>query len=88
MASFLSFLSSLGFSFESLFLFIILILFYIKLDHKIDLVFKLLSKDIGHIKEILSNHMTDTNKKIDQLDNKFDKRIDKLESKIEQNFRK
>ena len=77
MANFLSVLGSLGFSFESIILFGVLFLFYIKLNHKIELSFKLLSKDNEYIKETLNNHITDTNKK-----------IDKLESKIDQHFKK
>ena len=84
MLSFLSVLEFLGFKAENTALFLVLILFYIVFKHK----FELLNKDINHIKETLSNHITDTNKKIDQLNNKFDKRIDKLESKLEQHFRK
>ena len=38
----------------------------------------LLFKDIRPIKEILNNHITDTNKKIDKLDS----RIDKLETEL------
>ncbi len=80
----LSVLGSLGFSFESIILFGVLFFFYIKLGHKIEL----LSKDNEHIKQTLNNHITDTNKKIEQLDSKFDKRIDNLESKIDQHFKK
>ena len=47
---------------------------------------------LGHLKELLSNHVTDTNKKIDKLENslesfktevrdKFDKILDRLPKK-------
>ena len=52
-----------------------------------------LGKEIGHVKELLSNHVTDTNKKIDKLENSVRELRDgqvkleigqtKLESKID-----
>ena len=80
MANFLSILFSLGFKTENLAIFIVILfglagfffltyVSYLKVGHK----FEILNKDIGHIKETLSNHITDTNKKIDKLDSKFDK---------------
>ena len=91
MANFLSILVSLGFKAENTALFLVLILFYILFRHK----FELLSKDNKHIKETLSNHITDTNKKIekvdskiDKLDSKFDSKIDKLDSKFDSKFDK
>ena len=45
-----------------------------------------LGKEIGHVKELLSNHVTDTNKKIDKLEDNVRELRDgqtKLESKID-----
>ena len=74
MLDFISVLNFLGFKLENRALFMALILFYIIFNHKFDKInlkfdskFELLSKDISHIKKDLSNHITDTNKKIDNL---------------------
>ena len=89
MLSFLSILSSLGFKSENTAFFIGLAIllvvstfFYIKLDHKFELMFKLMSKDISHIKKDLSNHITDTNKKIDKLENNMKENFKEVKSLI------
>ena len=38
---------------------------------------------INHLKELLGNHVTDTNKKIGKLDTDLNKRMDKLESRMD-----
>ena len=43
---------------------------------------QLIKKDLDHIKLLLSNHITGTDKKIDKLDSK----IDKLDAKVENNI--
>ncbi len=61
---------------------------------------QLIKKDLDHIKLLLSNHITGTDKKIDKLDSKMDKldakvenninrldsKIDKLDAKVENNI--
>ena len=76
MLSFLSVLDFLGFRAENTALFIVLLLFYMIFNHKFELLNKEinhikedLGKDISHIKENLGNHITDTNKKVDKLEN-------------------
>ena len=60
---------------------------YLKKDNKIS------QNDIANIKENLTNHVTDTDKKIDKLDTKIDKldakldtKIDKIDTKLDTNF--
>ena len=48
----------------------------------IRLSLKAIETDIGHIKENLNNHITDTNKKIDELKEEFKK----LDSKLDNRF--
>ena len=47
-------------------------------------IFFYLRKDIKTIKENLTNHVTDTNKKIANFDNRFDKIDSKIDLKIDQ----
>ena len=67
-------------------IFLIIILFNLESSKK------LLGKDLQHIKELLSNHITDTNKKIDKLETelkeirkdinlKFEKLLERLPKK-------
>ena len=43
----------------------------------------IMSRDIKHLKELLSNHITDTNKKIDKLENSFKAEINSQTVKID-----
>ena len=69
MKNFFAVLLELGFTVESLFFLVVLVLFYIKLGHK----FELSNKDISRIQKDLSNHITDTNKKIEKNTDKLSK---------------
>ena len=47
------------------------------------IVVLILYRDMKHIKENLTNHVTDTNKRIDNFDNKFDNLNTKFDTKFE-----
>ena len=41
-------------------------------------------KDIRHIKELLTNHVTDTHKKMDKMESNTSKRLDKMEKDMKE----
>ena len=43
-----------------------------------------MAKDIDHINKTLTNHITDTNKKIDRLSDRFDKLSDRIDKQNDQ----
>ena len=43
----------------------------------------IISRDMKHIKEILNNHITDTNKKIDELRIDTNKKFDRLNDRFD-----
>ena len=52
------------------------------LSKDVELKFNLIQKDQAHIKELLGNHITDTNKKIDDVKITLDKRINEVEDRL------
>ena len=42
------------------------------------------NKELKEIKQLLNNHISETNKKIDKLESNFEKRMDKFEREIKE----
>ena len=53
----------------------------------IRLSFKAIETDIGHIKKDLSNHITDTNKKIDELKTELKEDIKELKTELKEDMK-
>ena len=56
----------------------------IELENQIEKNIALMQKDISHIKEDLSNHITDTNKKIEKLETDLKAGQSKLEKDLKE----